>query len=348
MRPGPPTLSLLVPGLLGPLAGMDARAFIARHCPALDKLLVRAQRTSEATGTDALRYRLLGYALSEAHDRPDAWLSYQFDTGTVAPGALLRADPVHLRATQSGLVLFDAENLHIAAAEAQALADAFNRHYAAEGVRLELPTPTRGYLHLSRQPDLRTTPLGRALGRDIDACLPAGPEAPLWHRFLNEVQMLFHSHPVNRAREARGQPLINSLWLWGGGRPLFATAGDWRQIWCEDAALRGLAWLNGIRAAEPPADARTWLREAAGDRHLMYVDAPWRLAAYADLEGWAALLERWEHAWFAPLTQALRQGRLKELRLYPDDGRLYRVSRWDLWKFWRKPYGAMGEADHAE
>ncbi|HEY9199364.1 MAG TPA: hypothetical protein VIR60_08360 [Gammaproteobacteria bacterium] len=337
MSPAPLTLSLLIPGLLGPLAGMDARAFIARHCPTLAILLSRAQGTHEPADTDALRYRLLGYALSESHDRPDAWLSYQFDTGAVAPGALLRADPVHLRANQSGLVLFDAENLHVTAAEARALADTFNQHYAAEGLRLELPTPTRGYLHLSRQPDLRTTPLTRALGRDVDACLPTGPEAPQWHRFLNEVQMLFHTHPVNQAREARGQPMINSLWLWGGGRPLTATASDWRQVWCHDAALRGLAWLNGIRASEPSSDAHAWLREAVGDRHLMYVDGLRHAGAYADLESWSAQMERWEHDWFAPLTQALRQGQLKELRLYPDDGRLYRVSRWDLWKFWRKP-----------
>lgn len=337
MSPAPLTLSLLIPGLLGPLAGMDARAFIARHCPALATLLSRAQRTPEPADTEALRYRLLGYALSESHDRPDAWLSYQFDTGTVAPGALLRADPVHLRANQSGLVLFDAENLHVSADEAWAIADIFNRHYAADGLRLELPTPNRGYLHLSRQPDLRTTPLTRALGRDVDACLPTGPEAPQWHRFLNEVQMLFHTHPVNQAREARGQPMINSLWLWGGGRPLAATASDWRQLWCHDAALRGLAWLNGIRASAPPADAHEWLREAVGDRHLMYVDSLRHAGAYADLESWSAQMERWEQDWFEPLTQALRQGRLKELRLYPDDGRLYRATRWDLWKFWRSP-----------
>ena len=334
MRAGPLRLSLLVPGLLSPLPGVPGHSM--PHGPALKKLLARARRAPVPVDADALCYRLLGYALSETHDHPDAWLSYQFDTGRVAPGPLLRADPVHLRADQSRLLLFDAGQLHVTADEAQALAAAFNRHYAADGLRLELPIPTRGYLHLPEQPDLRTTPLLRAIGRDVDACLPTGRDASAWHRFLNEVQMLFHDHPVNRAREACGQPMINSLWLWGGGCPLTAVASEWQQIRSNDAALRGLAWLNGIRSAEPPMDARTWQNEVVDGQHLLHWDALRRAAAYGDVEGWLTQTDYLEQAWFTPLLQALRQGCLRELRLYPDDGWMYRVTRRDLWCFWRR------------
>lgn len=336
MSVGPLRLTLLVPGLLGQMPGMNLPGFPEPSRPALLKLLCRAQRKPEPTNTDALRYRLFGYALSEAHDHPDAWLSYQTDTGRVAPGALLRADPVHLRADQSRLVLFDAEHLHIEPDEAQALADAFNRHYVADGLRLEFPVPTRGYLHLTLQPDLRTTSLAQAMGRDVDASLPAGHDARDWHRFLNEVQMLFHDHPVNRARETRGRPLINSLWLWGGGRPLTAVANDWQQIWCADTAMKGLARLNGIRCPSPPEDAGTWLHEVVGDRHLLCLDNLRQAVAYGDVETWVTQVERLEHDWFEPLLQTLRRGRLRELVLYPEDGHVYHVSRWDLWKVWRR------------
>lgn len=341
MSVGPLRLTLLAPGLLGSgsVSGMGVPGAPEPPRPALLKLLNRAQRKLDAVHTDALRYRLLGYARSEIHDLPDAWLSYQADTGAVAPGALLRADPVHLRADRSRLVLFDAEHLQIETDEALALAEAFNRHYAADGLRLEFPVPTRGYLHLPRQPDIRTTPLLHAIGRDIDSCLPAGHEARDWHRFMNEVQMLFHDHPVNRAREARNRPLINSLWLWGGGSPIAAVASDWQQIWCADAALRGLAGLNGIRCAEPPADARAWLREVVGDRHLLCLDELRHALAYGDVESWLARIERLDPDWFTPLLEALRRGELRELTLYPDDGHVYRVTRWDLWKFWRNGKG---------
>ena len=29
--------------------------------------------------------------------------------------------------------------------------------------------------------------------------------------------MLFYGHPVNRAREAAGRPVISGVWTWGGG-----------------------------------------------------------------------------------------------------------------------------------
>ena len=333
---GPLSLTLLIPGLFGPLPGMGQPGFPEPHWPALTKLLARTQRNHEAGDADALRYRLFGYALSETHDHPDAWLSYQIDTGTVAPGPLLRADPVHLRADQQHLMLFDAAHLHITSEEAQALVAAFNQLYAADGLRLEMPTPLRWYLHLPRQPELRTSPLARAVGHDIDPCLPTGHDAREWRRLINEVQMLFHDHPVNRAREARGQPLINSVWLWGGGRPLTAVSHDWQGIWTSESTLQGLAHLNGIRCSTPPTDATTFLHEALGDRHLLCLDMLQHAVAYADVETWQTQVEQFDRDWCAPLLTALREGHLRELRLYPANGYVYRVTRWDLWRFWRR------------
>ena len=40
-----------------------------------------------------------------------------------------------------------------------------------------------------------------------------------WRRCINEIQMVWFGHPVNEAREARGLPSINTLWLSGNGLP---------------------------------------------------------------------------------------------------------------------------------
>jgi hypothetical protein len=318
---------------------MGLPGFPEPHCPALATLLARAQRSAEAVDAETLRYRLLGYALSDSHDYPAAWLSYQVDTGSVAPGPLLRADPVHLRADQHRLMLFDAEHLSITSDEAQALVMAFNQLFASDGLRLEAPTPQRWYLHLASRPEMLTKPLTRAHGRDIDACLPTGRDARTWHRQLNEVQMLFHDHAVNHAREARGQPLINSVWLWGGGPALAAVANDWERIWTVDTPLQGLARLNGVRCSEPPADATAWLREVAGRRQLLCLDDVRQAVAYADIEAWLAQLERLELNWFAPLLQLLRQGKISELTLHPSNGYAYKICRWQTLCFWRRPKG---------
>jgi hypothetical protein len=286
-------------------------------------------------GDDALSYQLFGYSQSEAHDRPDAWLSYQADTGRVADRAVLRADPVHLRADQRRLVLFDAAHMNIAAAEAEDLAAAFNALYGVEGLHLEAPSPMRWYLHLPEWPDLRTTPLALARGGDIDAVLPAGPDAAPWHRMMNEVQMLFHDHAVNRRREAQGQPLINSLWFWGGGKPIKALPQSLRHVWSDDAVVQGLARLNGLPCDPVPMCAADWLARAGDGRQLLIIDAMEPAVAYADVEGWLTAAQRLEQDWFAPLLRALQTGRLRELEMYPGNGCRYSANGWDLWRIWR-------------
>jgi hypothetical protein len=39
-----------------------------------------------------------------------------------------------------------------------------------------------------------------------------------WRRLLNEIQMVWHEHPVNLARAERAELPINSLWLFGGAQ----------------------------------------------------------------------------------------------------------------------------------
>ena len=49
------------------------------------------------------------------------------------------------------------------------------------------------------------------IGRDINALLPQGSAARRWRTLMTEVQMLFHAHPVNRAREEQ-QPFHTSAY----------------------------------------------------------------------------------------------------------------------------------------
>ena len=37
-----------------------------------------------------------------------------------------------------------------------------------------------------------------------------------WRKLLNEVQMVWHDHPVNKQRAIEGKPSINNIWLFGG------------------------------------------------------------------------------------------------------------------------------------
>ena len=334
----PRSLDLLIPGLLGRFPWSGTPGLPEPHCPALKKLLARARRPSASAIADEAPFSLFGYALPAAQDRPDAWLSYRADTGCFAERAVVRADPVHLRADQHRLVLFDALQARITAPEAADLVGAFNALYGDDGLRLEAPTASRWYLHLREWPRLNTTPLAVARGRDIDSALPKGPDAPYWHRLMNEVQMLFHGQAINRDREAQGRPLINSLWFWGAGKPVEARPQTWHHVWTGDPVVTGLANLNGIACAPVPANAWDWLAQASAGRHLLTIGDLQQSIAYADLEDWSTAVKRFEEDWSAPLLRALQTGRVHEVRLYPGDGRLYAVRGRDLWRVWQRTH----------
>ena len=69
---------------------------------------------------------------------------------------------------------------------------------------------------------LYTHSIYQTKGRNIDWWLPKDTNeigiAKRWRKIQNEVQMRWHIHPVNEARDANGLPTINSIWLYGVGK----------------------------------------------------------------------------------------------------------------------------------
>jgi hypothetical protein len=156
---------------------------------------------------------------------------------------------------------------------------------------------------------------------------------------LNEVQMVLHEHPVNEAREARGEPAVNSVWLWGGGRAPDKAQGPWHSVSAGDPVARGLARLAAIRARDLPASADAWLDRSPEDgRHLVVLDALRAPLALSDATGFARRLEDLERTWFAPLLSALRAGRIGMVSVHvPEAGSSFEAIRGDLRRFWRRP-----------
>jgi hypothetical protein len=60
---------------------------------------------------------------------------------------------------------------------------------------------------------------------------------------------------------------------------------------------------------------------------------------YGDMHAWAAAAQELEHAWFAPLKQALAKGQLESITLHAPSAQgaiEVRVDRKSLWKIWRR------------
>lgn len=58
-----------------------------------------------------------------------------------------------------------------------------------------------------------------AIGCSVLTQWPHIEDQPLFHRSLNELQMLLHASDLNIERKTNGQPLLDTIWFWGAGTP---------------------------------------------------------------------------------------------------------------------------------
>ena len=126
----------------------------------------------------------------------------------------MRADPVHFQVEGDALLLLERYSFSLTTAESAALLQTLNEHFSDRQLVFCAPQPDVWLVGMQTLPGIRTThPLTR-VGRNIDGYLPQGEHARSWRAIFNEVQMLFHEHPVNLERSTRHQRVISGVWFW--------------------------------------------------------------------------------------------------------------------------------------
>jgi hypothetical protein len=300
--------------------------------PSLELLLARARGTSgEMSTTEQALYD----AFEVADDNIAAGVLTRIASGKDGQGWWMRADPVHLRLMRDRLIVVPAEAFDIQPEEAAALSDALNRHFAGS-LSIEAVHPRQWCARLDGELAVEAARALDAAGGEADLKRPVEKRA---YSIINEAQMLLHAHALNEAREARGEPTINSVWLWGAGRAPEVARCPWRTLAADDPVALGLARLGGAQPRALPESADLWLDSLPEDgRHLAVIDelrVPHALGQEAE---YREALESLERRWFAPLLAALRGGRAGMVTLHvPDsaDGGSFEAIRGDLRRFWR-------------
>jgi hypothetical protein len=312
---------LLVPGLLG--AAVDVRL------PALELLIARGRRSLR--DTQALEEWLAGQFEVEPQGLAAGALSVLAEGDDPGGATWARADPIHLRLLRDRVVVVPGAAFRVAQDEADALCATLNRHFEGR-LALRAQSPGRWVARLSGPLELPLTCALAAAGREL---IPGAAGDAL----LNEVQMALHEHPVNEAREARGEPAINSLWLWGAGSTPTGARARWQSVTADDLVVRGLACVAKATARPAAASVGHWLERAPEDgRHLVVLDALRAPLALADPAGTKAVLQELERDWFAPLLDALRAARIGMVTLHvPDAGLEVETIRGDLRRLWKRP-----------
>ena len=164
---------------------------------------------------------------------------------TVGDAAWGLLTPAHWIAGRDQVTMADPQLLALGEAESRTFFEAIRHLFESEGLRMAWGAPLRWYVV---HPSLGETPcasLDRVIGRGIDAWLPQLPQTRLLRRLQSETQLVLYTHPLNEAREARGEPVVNSFWLSGCG-PARPCSGD------------SIDTLDGLRAPMLQQDWVAW------------------------------------------------------------------------------------------
>lgn len=307
------TTHLVVPGLLGHLPRLGEIGELPRF-PNLERLLTRGDQRSAAVGYSETLFDLFGVACVPEQDLPTAAICYQAESGVEPLGdaCVFHADPIHLRPDQDRLLAFDFHAQPLTLDEAGEFSAAFNQHFAEDGLKLLTPHPLRWYLVVEQCPALNTRSLDAVLGRNIDLFLPQGDDARRWRGWMNELQMLFHSLPINAVRQNQGQLPVSGLWFSGGGLlPREST--------------QGFARIEG--ECQLPLGLQT-LANAQDDRQLLLDHAPGRAVFDANVEDWLKAVQAVDARLGGLMTQSLV--------LHPCEGRAWQWQPNHRYRFWRR------------
>lgn len=261
-------------------------------------------------------------------------ITLAYDMPHAQAGFWLRADPVLLQPSIDNLILLPAQHLAITQAESDALIQSLNTHFAEDGMIFYAPTPERWYVHCA-EPQVEFVSLEEVEGRQIITFLPRGEDALIWHRYMNEIQMLFYTHPVNEARSLARRPLISSVWFWGGGGyPVSPQEKRKNRLFTDKEELVRQAKVLGYETAllkDKPDGVQhedTWLFTGI-EESLVKGGTP----------AWLSMLKKIEQDYLPIAYDALKAGKIGKIELILTNDKLtYKVVTYprDRWCFWRR------------
>ncbi|MES2739818.1 MAG: hypothetical protein V4754_02525 [Pseudomonadota bacterium] len=340
-------LTVVLPFALPPpeLASDIVRAMQA---PALAALLTRSRHGRRTDFDNASRLlpheawlaHALGLAGAPDGADPGAGLAAAVLRGhgqRPEPGCWFLVHPVHVQIARNHLLLTDPRQLALDDAESRALFEAAKPYFDEIGKPLHYGDPHTWFMRADDWAALRCASPDAATGQNLNAWMPEGTSALASRKLQNEVQMLWHEHPVNLARQERGQAPVNAFWLWAGA-PAPAPTSPAAPLFVAHAP----PWMAGL--TEPGRrlddDACATLLSQPQARALLVDGRLIGPAMGADWSNWLLHMQQLERHCFAPLLAALKEGRLGQLELvlsHRDAYAQFGTSRNAQRAFWRKP-----------
>lgn len=240
-----PQITLLAPGCFSAVAPTEQAA-----PSSIDNKLAVELNQSEAisTNTNAFEQALAAAFMQHVPDMgalPAADYQYPIDTGESAPEHCVCMELIHFQADKDNARLLPQLALDISDDECEQLLSSLTQLIAEDGLSVFRAASGRCYLTGMPTHALDTWPAHAVANGKIANYLPRQSDAGDWRRFLTEVQMLFHAHPVNTLRAEQRKLPINGMWFWGGIKGTQLTPVTGYALFADDAYSRGFcAALN--------------------------------------------------------------------------------------------------------
>jgi len=332
-----PKITLVLPYAL-PLPEFAPDLVRALNTPALAALLTRTSSHGRVPVSEDVRAlpheQWLARTLGAGQDGRPAFAAAAMRGFGLDPagGTWFIVNPAHIQIARSHLMMADLRHLALSEEDSRALFEAARPLCEEAGHPLLYGDAQTWFLRADDWAALDTATPDTAVGMDLIDFMPKGERAIAYRRLQNEVQMLWHAHPANAAREARRLPIVNAFWLWGAAQPPAAGAAGQLMTYAAPGWLAAL----GARRLED-------LRELDGslENDTMLVAGSLAEAAIAaDWGSWVIAMQQLEEQLFAPLLAAVKQGRVRELRLVLSsrEGLLESTTTGMAQRsFWRRP-----------
>ena len=208
-------MHLMIPHA-GALDEAARHAFASLTLPNLAAQLARLS-PADTWGSDEFspqppHHLALAALRGQAEPSAAAW---SLDAGPDLAWALM--SPVHLAVGSDGVDMLPPAALNLSESDSARFAALLRELWPeSEGWQWRLLDATRWAIgHATALEGLQAASIERAAGRPIEPWLP---DSRLLRRWQNEAQMLLHGQALNGEREARGEPVVNSVWIGDIGR----------------------------------------------------------------------------------------------------------------------------------
>jgi hypothetical protein len=333
-------LTLVLPFALPPdeLAADLVRALKAPNLAALLSRSASFSRRGEDGFARSLPHeRLLAQALGLADRADSADKRLPFAAAVMRgyglePGqdSWLIVHPAHIEIARTHLLMGDARRLGLVESHARALYDSARPYFDEDGHTLLYGDALTWFMRAGDWATLDTASPDATGGMNLTDSMPQGACALAYRKLQNEVQMLWHGHPANAEREARGLPAINGFWPWGAaaGAPTPAAAMTF-------ASANAPPWMAALGPVVHGPFAH-WL--AAPARPPGFVDAALIGPALGgDWADWLVHMARIDSELLAPALAAVKGGLKLRLVLSHRSALVEaRVSALSQRSFWRR------------